>query len=360
MRKLVVLGLVLVATASVGLSYLHWSGKTRFQSKIVEELHGMPENTGEESRRHVRVDGLIRRTDIVFKDGCVVRKLLAGTAADGSAVLTEAIEIRQDGSKVVYKFEADGKTPSSRTQYRKDGTRYSVFRKEGNANVCRFYHEDGRTLRGVFRPNSNGYEFTTYDSAGEKLYDEVRRVEAPPPPQGQENTGEENAGHEPSGQPTKIHLTYTVFNGGAYPLYRQTWLNEYYSEGGEGQYEGSNASLEMLEEMHQGTTLPLRQFVFGAYTTVGDSSFSATVVTVFGSNGQGAYVRYLDDKRRIRRTVDKTVTPELTTDIKESEAVQETLDESRIASLDDEQSMTMKQEAASGGDHSHLDRILLP
>jgi hypothetical protein len=357
MRRFTAIGLVLAAAAMAGVVCLlaYWSGQSRYQSGLVEELHGMPPESAEESRRYLKVDGVVRRTEITFKDGCLARKLFGGTTADGKPILTEAIEIRPDGSQVVYKFEADGTTPHSRTQYRKDQTRYCESIKEADQYVHHFYYEDGNSLLAVFRPNPLGYEFTAYNSKGGKLYDEVCWKEIPPPkPEGQ------SGDQEPSGTMTKTYFTFTVFNGNANPLYRQHWFNENYSEAGEGEYEGSNPSLQKLEELHEGTALPQRQLVFDVYTQIGDTSLNTTVVTIFGENGKEKFVRYLDSDRRIRRMVDKTVQPELTRDIKEDEAVKEELDETRLAPLDDEQSMRLKQEALAGGDHSHLDRILLP
>lgn len=355
MRKSAILLIAGLCAVGLGicLSILINSGPSVYKPGRIEDLLRMPPETGEVSRRNVKVDGVVRETEIVFQDGCVAEKKFDATAADGTSILTTAKETLPDGTYINYTFNTDGKTVTSRQVFRKDHTRYSETVWTVQNKVSRLFFEDGEAVRAVLEGTAVGnvYTFVVYNEHGGKIYEEVEKYEVV---QNKEGENEQ----QPDSGPRKTFLTYTVFNGATNPAYRQSWVINHY-EGGE-EDDGQNPELEQLEEFHEGTSLVQRTIAFGSSLDLNGQWETVTTVTVLSDKGTARFVRYLDSELRILRTVDKTVNPEQVMDNKALGAPKEEIDLTRLQSPQSETELALKRIALSGPEHTHLNRLLIP
>lgn len=371
--KKTALYVVLVLAALAALSLHQTASRQPGRSKALprEVLLRMQPDTGEESRRHIEVGGLLRQTYIYFNDGCSALKTYDCTGSDGKPLLAWARENHPDGTYAIYKFKQDGKSVLTTTQFAKTGVK---LLESGDDFACTFF-PDGHAVHYALTGSETRYVFTVFKEDGSKMYEEVYEEKKEQSSSNQPDDAS-SGGSEGEGRQHNISLTFTVFNGSDTPVFRQHWAIERYGPRGSGS--SQEPRLELLEEFVPGTWLVTRTIAPGTALEIFGKTETVMTVTKIGEKGTPRYVRYVSDKLRVLRSIDKSVSPEVTTDyvkkgfadeqnpvesilIVSPDAPLEPLDSARLQSPETEVELAVKNLLGGGEQqHSHLPRILVP
>lgn len=290
---------------------------------VQEVLRRMEPNTGEESRRYTSEDGVVRKVEVVFKDGGRgVRQ------HDPLGRVVELTEFSAAGERIEHLLSADGK-PAGMDVYRKDGTLSRRLR----GTFSELYRQDGRTPLATAE-RSPSFLFTCYDREGRRRYVESRKTEL--------------TGYRYYGETQRLVITFTVFNGTSTPCYRQTWVVD-------STYGSSEPRLETVEEFHPASWLVAR--TLSPWVWVPERFGSFTRLAVFDRNGVPTLVRYLDTANRVSRLEDHRLTPPAITNLSDGpiEEVEAALWQSPEGAVE----MQAKALALAPQPH-HLERLLVP
>ena len=363
MRRILVIGGIVLALAAGVYAIINFApgtgdGGTAHKPGVEEQLVRMTPDTGEETRRYLKIDGKERKLEVYFTDGCIgIRE------KDEAGRITTLKELKKDGTSLTYEL-SDKSELRKINVFRKNGTLHSTEElTDKGGTMAVLYQEDGVTLKAKLEVADSRTIFTVYDGEGHRLFEEI-----------QETRMVTNNSYDPYGyygygygQSMETILTYLIYDGAASPLYRQTYKQDYnpyrYSYGPYGYPYGGGGQewkLESVEEFEEGSqqvsrkicpdkALPLHVFL----------EKKVTEVTVF-TNGIETMVRYLDEQFRIVRLEDKTKSPSVITDVPEADAVVEEIDPARLKSPMTDKEKKLKEQVQAGPADAHVQRMLVP
>jgi hypothetical protein len=250
-------------------------------------------------------------------------------------------------------YEVDEKLVlKSITALRKNGKLFSTDLVIGaNAFKRVFYAEDGKTPRAVLEVSEDREVFTVFDDKGAKRYEDVEETF-------ENDNGGEYGPYGEYGQQRKTTQTFNVYNGAAAPRYTQTaGQNFQYGPYGGGQPE---TVIETVDEFEPGSTIVARRITPRSSVAIAGKYENLTKVEVLDAKGEVRFVRYLDDKNRIIRMVDKSRSPEVVTDIAAKDAAVEEIDPALLKSPETPADLKLAEQMVAGNTDMHLQRLLVP
>lgn len=332
-----------VALAVVGWGLLTWllsPPRLPLQTPgVIDRLQRMSPDTKEDTRRYLYIDGKDRRLEVVFSDGCVGLRV-----KDENGAITQLAERKKDGSTLLY--EVDGKLQLKRiVLLDKRGNLFSVDTVLGVDSYKReWYWPDGKTLRAVLEVGEKREVFSMYDEKGAKRFDDI-----------EENTDDDPEGGYRYGRKQTVQ-TFTVYNGAKTPRFVQKVSSEF----NYGNPQQPETQIESVDEYESGSTILARRITPKSSVTIGWETKKLTKVEVF-SNGELRFTRYLDDKNRIVRMVEKTADGEVTTDVQDiATAGVEAIDPIMLQSPETPADLKLAEQMVAGNADMHLQRLLVP
>lgn len=340
------LGVALVVVSWGVLTWLFSPPQLPIQKPgVVERLLRMAPDTKEETRRYLYVDGNDRRLEVVFTDGCVGLR-----EKDENGVITTLAERRKDGGTLLY--AVDDKLQVKRiVLLDKRGNLVSLDTVLGpEAYKREWFWPDGKTRRAILEVSKGREKFTVFDEKGAKRFEDLEVA-----------TDEQSDPETPQyygGRKVTVE-TYTVYNGAATPKYAQTAGVSSTTYG----YPGSTPPevvIESVEEYEPGSTTVARRITPNASVEIDSTYKHLTKVETF-SNGEVRYIRYLDDKNRIVRMVEKTPEGDVTTDVSDlSTAGVEVIDPAMLKVPHTPADVKLAEAMVAGNTEMHLQRLLVP